>query len=89
MFGIKKKLVKKANKIARKGGGASPQNKILIKYVLNYLEENDMTPEEFEKELKEGKGKAIIKVLTKGKSIDAFLNGLFVEIKKEYYKKQK
>jgi len=89
MFGIRKKLMKKANKIAQKGGGATPKNKVLIKYVLNYLKENDMTPEEFEKELREGKGKTIINVLTKGKSIDDFLNGLFVEIKKEYYKKQK
>ena len=89
MFGIKKKLVKKAKKIAQKGGGASPKNKILISYILNYLEQNQMTPEEFEEELRSGKGKFIIGMIAKGKNLESFLNGLFVEIKKEYYKKQK
>lgn len=87
MFGIKKKFIKKAKKIIQKGEGASPKNKALINYVLNYLKQNQMTPENFEKELRKGKGKLILKMITKGKNIDAFLNGLFVEIKKEYHKK--
>jgi hypothetical protein len=92
MFGfnnIKKKFFKKAEKISKKGGGASPKNKVLINYILTHLSKNNLTPEDLEKELKEGKGKNIINVLAKGKNLDQFFKEVLTEVKKEYYKKEK
>jgi len=88
MLFFKVKVYKQAKKIAKKGG-ASPKNKLLIKIILDFLENRDMKPEDLEREIKEGKGKKIFSILGVRNRLNNFLDNLMEEVKKEYYKNNK
>jgi hypothetical protein len=77
-------LFKVIQEIVRQGG-ASPKNKKLIGLVVDFLKEKNMTPEEFEKELKEGKGVNVFRMLfKKKKNNNDFIEILMREVKNAY-----
>jgi hypothetical protein len=86
MFFAQGRLFKIVQEIARQGG-AIPKNKKLISLIVDFLKEKNMTPEEFEKELKEGKGVNIFKMFfKKKKNNDKFIETLMQEVKNAYNK---